>query len=68
MASATLSSARCSLHTHQAWHFLGTTLNAEGQGLKTIMAALDQKDPKSPMRYKNPDWTPCAAHCEQPAI
>lgn len=38
---------------HMARHTLATQLNAAGNGLKTIMEALDHKDPKSAMRYQD---------------
>ncbi|MDB5406603.1 MAG: integrase/recombinase family protein [Rhodospirillales bacterium] len=40
---------------HMARHSLGTWLNAQGAGLKTIMAALGHADPKSSMRYQTAD-------------
>jgi integrase len=40
---------------HMGRHTLGTGLNASGAGLKTIMAALGQDDPKSAARYATAD-------------
>ncbi len=40
---------------HMARHYVGKLLNAEGEGLKTIMGALDQSDPHSAMRYQDAD-------------
>ncbi|MGH7121120.1 MAG: tyrosine-type recombinase/integrase [Acetobacteraceae bacterium] len=40
---------------HMARHFGGKKLNAAGQGLKTIMGALDHADPHSSMRYQDAD-------------
>jgi len=37
---------------HMARHALGTGLNAQGAGLRTIMAALGHADPRSSMRYQ----------------
>jgi integrase len=37
---------------HMARHALGTGLNAQGAGLRTIMAALGHDDPRSSMRYQ----------------
>jgi len=37
---------------HMARHALGTELNAQGAGLRTIMAALGHDDPRSSMRYQ----------------
>jgi integrase len=40
---------------HMARHALGTRLNDDGAGLRTIMAALGHLDPRSSMRYQNPN-------------
>jgi integrase len=40
---------------HMARHSVGTWLNAQGAGLRTIMAALGHKDPKSSLRYQHAD-------------
>jgi integrase len=40
---------------HRARHALGKRLNAEANGLKTIMAALDHSDAKSSLRYQDAD-------------
>ncbi len=40
---------------HMGRHSLGTDLNASGAGLKTIMGALGQDDPKSAARYATAD-------------
>lgn len=40
---------------HMARHSLGTWLNAKGEGLRTIMGALDHADPKSSIRYQAAD-------------
>jgi len=40
---------------HMGRHSRGTWLNASGAGLRTIMAALGHKDPKSSIRYQAAD-------------
>jgi integrase len=40
---------------HMARHSLGTWLNAQGEGLRTIMAALGHNNPKSSVRYQAAD-------------
>lgn len=40
---------------HMARHSLGKRLNAAGQGLKTVMGALDHDDPASSARYMDAD-------------
>lgn len=40
---------------HMARHSLGTWLNEDRAGLRTIMAALDHADPKSSIRYQSAD-------------
>ncbi len=40
---------------HMARHYVGKRMNAEGQGLKTITAALDHADPQSSVRYQDAD-------------
>jgi len=40
---------------HMARHSLATWLNAQGEGLRTIMAALDHADPRSSIRYQAAD-------------
>lgn len=40
---------------HMARHSLGTWLNETGAGLRTIMAALGHRDPKSSIRYQDAD-------------
>jgi site-specific recombinase XerD len=40
---------------HMARHYLGKHLNATGAGGKTVMAALDQADPQSAVRYQDAD-------------
>jgi integrase len=40
---------------HMARHSLGTWLNAQGEGLKTIMATLGHSNPKSSVRYQAAD-------------
>jgi integrase len=37
---------------HMARHALGTRLNADGAGLRTIMGALGHQDPRSSLRYQ----------------
>jgi integrase len=37
---------------HMARHALGTRLNADGAGLRTIMSALGHQDPRSSLRYQ----------------
>jgi integrase len=46
---------KVSFTPHMARHYLGKRLNAAGEGLKTIMGALDQTDPHSAMRYQDAD-------------
>jgi integrase len=40
---------------HMARHSLGTWLNADGAGLRTIMSTLGHADPKSSIRYQSAD-------------
>jgi integrase len=40
---------------HMARHYGGTLLNRNGEGLKTIMGALDHSDAKSSLRYQDAD-------------
>lgn len=40
---------------HMARHSLGSWLNADGAGLKTIMQTLTHSSPKSSLRYQNAD-------------
>jgi integrase len=40
---------------HMARHSLGTWLNAQGEGLRTIMETLGHVDPKSSIRYQSGD-------------
>jgi integrase len=46
---------------HMGRHSVGTWLNEEGAGLKTIMAALDHRDPASSIRYQAADIEVVAA-------
>src|SRR5262249_20591846 len=46
---------RVTFTPHMARHALGTALNAQGVGLRTIMAALGHSNPRSSMRYQAAD-------------